>query len=390
MKKRNYIYILLILVLFKGIKVKALNASISSNNYVNIDNNIVVRATLSHNAPIGSWKAQIIPDPAFLRHVGGNDLTLVGYGTDNKTYSKTYTYTFRTKKLGKTCFTFRVSEFFNFTDEKGPFTAQTTKCINITAPKEYSSNNYLKSLSIDNINFNFNKNTLNYDIALEKNTEKIKINAETEDAKARVDGIGEIKLKNGMNNIKINVNAENGSTRTYSLNINNPNKKGIKIDFNKEKYDLVREEEDLNKALFEKAKLSKTTYKGEEIDVMNFNNHNILITKDRDNKLVYFLLINDKEYLIIDKTALTEKTSNENEYYAYYNALDLKTNKKELYRYSKKDKTIQREYIIKKKDNKNIIIIILSSLLLIMFIIILVSLIKKNKGNKNEIKETHI
>ena len=60
-----------------------------------------------------------------------------------------------------------------------------------------SSNNLLSSLTIENGNLSpkFSENVSKYEINLPANTNKIKISAKAKDAKAKVEGIGEIDLK---------------------------------------------------------------------------------------------------------------------------------------------------------------------------------------------------
>lgn len=100
-----------------------------------------------------------------------------------------------------------------------------------------SSNNNLKSLTSSIGNIEFNKDTINYSILTGKS--EITISGEAEDSKATIDGIKTYKLNEGINEIKINVKAENGKIKTYiikvtrvndfsSLNISN-NLKGLSI-----------------------------------------------------------------------------------------------------------------------------------------------------------------
>lgn len=84
-----------------------------------------------------------------------------------------------------------------------------------------SSNNYLKSLSIDGYNIipEFDKQTIDYEISKEVLENNIKINAEADDSKASVSGIGDIILNSGENEIRIDVTAENGTVRTYTIKV---------------------------------------------------------------------------------------------------------------------------------------------------------------------------
>lgn len=88
-----------------------------------------------------------------------------------------------------------------------------------------SGNNYLKSLNVENATLSpeFERQNERYTVTLNNNNyKKIKINAEAEDDKAKIDGIGEIELTDGINNIRITVTAENGNVKFYDLTIELP------------------------------------------------------------------------------------------------------------------------------------------------------------------------
>ena len=84
-----------------------------------------------------------------------------------------------------------------------------------------SSNNYLKSLSVKkySITPDFDKQTINYEISAEISDDYIEIEAETDDEKSSVSGIGKIGLSSGENNLKVDVTAENGTVRYYFINV---------------------------------------------------------------------------------------------------------------------------------------------------------------------------
>ena len=87
-----------------------------------------------------------------------------------------------------------------------------------TITSSLDSNNYLKSLTVPNISLDFNRNTLNYNIEISKDIKNITINATPESSKAKV------TISNNQNisentPIKIEVKAENGSIRTYTINV---------------------------------------------------------------------------------------------------------------------------------------------------------------------------
>lgn len=92
---------------------------------------------------------------------------------------------------------------------------------------ELSSDNNLKSLSIDKIDFTFSKDTLEYNLDVDFSVDKIVISYELEDSSAVVDSKREVDLIVGLNKINIVVTALNGYKKIYTLNIN---RKEITID----------------------------------------------------------------------------------------------------------------------------------------------------------------
>lgn len=84
-----------------------------------------------------------------------------------------------------------------------------------------STNNYLSKLNVEEYQLTpeFQKQTLEYSIETKLNKDSIKIEAEAEDSRAKVRGIGNVKLQNGENNIRIDVEAESGTVRTYFIKV---------------------------------------------------------------------------------------------------------------------------------------------------------------------------
>ena len=93
-----------------------------------------------------------------------------------------------------------------------------TYTINITRPDTRSKNNYLSSLVVSNTNISFNRDTLVYNLSTK--SDNVQISATKDDNKASVTGTGRFNLNYGTNTYRVNVTAENGSTRTYTININ--------------------------------------------------------------------------------------------------------------------------------------------------------------------------
>lgn len=83
-------------------------------------------------------------------------------------------------------------------------------------------NNWLKTLSINGYSltptFAVNSTT-EYSLIVPQSVESLNISATTVNANARIAGVGTINLASGTNKIYINVTAQNGSQRTYTLTV---------------------------------------------------------------------------------------------------------------------------------------------------------------------------
>lgn len=96
--------------------------------------------------------------------------------------------------------------------------------INVTRPDNRSNNNNLASLVVSSGTLNpvFNKNTLSYDVEVPNNVESITVSATLEDSKANFMnnyGPRTVNLKTGQNSISLQIEAENGNTKTYTINV---------------------------------------------------------------------------------------------------------------------------------------------------------------------------
>lgn len=94
--------------------------------------------------------------------------------------------------------------------------AFTGKNLTIYTP---SNNNNLSSLSVSPGGINFNGGT-SYQTSVGASTTSVTVSAAAQDAKARISGTGPHNLNYGANNINVVVTAEDGSKKTYSINVN--------------------------------------------------------------------------------------------------------------------------------------------------------------------------
>ena len=84
-----------------------------------------------------------------------------------------------------------------------------------------SPNNKLGSISVDGflLTPTFDMNTESYDLIVDNSVAEVNVSATAKDSTAAISGVGTVNLSNGANNIDIIVTAQNGSQRTYRLNI---------------------------------------------------------------------------------------------------------------------------------------------------------------------------
>ena len=91
-----------------------------------------------------------------------------------------------------------------------------------TEKPEKSSNKDLKELEVEGdykITPEFSKDVTEYDLTVGEDVESIKINAVTEDENAKVTIKGNDKLLTGINTVEVKVTAEDGTEKTYKINV---------------------------------------------------------------------------------------------------------------------------------------------------------------------------
>lgn len=249
------------------------NSSVASlsNNSLFIDNN---SASITITAKsVGTTTITIIP----------TDVT--AYDNNTITGNKTITITVKDKPTSN--------------PSTGGNNSGTTT--NTTPTKKKSTNNYLSSLTIEGYTLDkeFKKDETEYSIMVENDVNKIKINAQLDDSSAKVTGIGEVEVKEGINKLEIKVTAENGSTRTYTLNVTVKELNPIEVTINKKKYTIIRKEGELEPP----ENYEKSSIKIGEEEVLcyiNKNTKNIIIGLTDEKGVSKFYLYNKetKEYTL--------------------------------------------------------------------------------------------
>lgn len=187
-------------------------------------------------------------------------------------------------------------------------------CSNVSKEISILSNdNFLETLKIDGVEIDkFDKNTLKYDLEIEK--EKIKIEADASSSDAKVEGVGNKDLKYGKNTFEIKVTSQNGSVKTYALNITRPDKRsdvntlktlileGIKFNFDSKKTEYkFNVESDVDVLKIDSTLTdSKATYVKDfgnrEVD-LKYGENKVLIKvlSEKGNEKVYTITVNRED-----------------------------------------------------------------------------------------------
>ena len=82
-----------------------------------------------------------------------------------------------------------------------------------------SSNNNLSTLTSTTSTFTFNPNITTYNVTVPSNVTTFDINAVASDSKANVNVSGNTNLVTGNNVVNVTVTAENGTVKTYTINV---------------------------------------------------------------------------------------------------------------------------------------------------------------------------
>ena len=291
-----------------------------------------------------------------------------------------------------------------------------------------SSNNNLKSITIENVELSpeFNKDTLEYSAVVEGDIEKITINAEAEDSKSNIDGLGEKDLEEGLNEIILYVNAENGDVKEYRINITRKEKNPIIVTIDGKKYTVVKKETEMELP----DGYSKETIMINEMEVTAYTNDKVgrtlVVLVDEEGNTGFFVYDSKKDtytefkefsskelkLLLINKPSekvpfgykkITFSINGQKVDGYYYKsshkfrlvyAVDLESGDEGFYQYDMKQKTFQRYYGNQLKDYTKYgkYALYCAAGLVLLFLIFFVStislLIKNRKLKKNNKKET--
>lgn len=420
MKKYLQIFILFLVTFTFGItgaKAGALSISASSTNVIK-GGSVIIRIKASEVAGKVSLSSS---NPSVLS--GG--ISSVWVEND------TQTYTFKANENGSATVTLSA---IDVSDSNGnAYTASKSVTINVytPAPVVLSSNNNLSSLGVEGkeLTPGFAQGTLEYSVEMDPETTKVNLTGSVADSSASVSGLGERDVTDGDNRLEVIVTAQNGTTKTYVVNVKVKEYNPINVDINSKNLTVIRKKGQIEAP----ANYNETTLKIGDEEVNAFHSditgYTLVGLKDEEgnaNLYIYedgkYMLYNEYSFAQIklypmeanskDIPSLYHKTTiklnnkdvvayklDDASDYALIYGMNVDNGKTNLYMYNETENTIQlytREEmkVFDKKLNTYVLAIaVLSGVSVLLFILCIVLLIsKRNKKDKSdtEIKVTQI
>ena len=395
----------------------------SSSNKITVGDSVTYTVKVSSSSLLGSLVYNFSYDANKLTLTSGTlNAAPVFTGSEKEA---TYIFKFKAKASGDAKVSFNINELIDWDGNSMNVNKTTSKNISIITQKElnasYSSNNNLSSLSVNGFNLTpaFNKNTLSYSLELENNVREITINCSKEDRYSYVSGCDKKSLEEGLNKIDIKVTAQNGSSKTYTINVTVKELEPINVSVNNEEFTVVRKKENITlpNSNFEEGivtidekevpmfinnktnttlvglknkdgEIALYSYKnGNYTKYVELKNSNLIITEAHLENVPYGykevkININDIEVVAYEEES--------NKQFYLLKGTNVETGEENVYQYDSKEKTLQlyNESLIRKHEEayarrKKIDIIIMLVFALILFATYLTIIIKYILNKKN-------
>ncbi len=429
MKKIKVILISLfcLLVIPKTVFAASGKINVSGTSTVVVGNNVTVTVTLSSSTLIGSWEMSLNYDKNYLQlrsATSESNGIRMAASTATGVKSKSYTFTFKTLKKGSTSVSVGGYLAYAYADLSEISLSSNSKKINIITQAEleasYSKNNNLASLGVEGFTLTpeFNANTLEYSVIVPEDTKEVNLTGTVQDKKASITGVGVQQVNQGNNKFLVTVKAENGSEKTYTINVDVKDENPIEVTVGNKKYTVVKIKENLPIASL----YNEYSIKINEFDIPAYKNDytGLVLVGLKDNEGNISLFIYDdennsyKEYSELKSSQITiyplkpeeniegYKKGNvkiqdidvegfylneDSDFFVIY-GVNVETGDKGFYMYDKKMQTLIKyndelsSLLSEKIKLYTYIIIGFISLSVVMLIIIIVLVCKKGKKKK--------
>ena len=432
--RKKILTLLSIFILFLTpniIEAASVNVQISAPSSVYVGDTVTVNVSISSSSKIGAWEYFISYDDSKLTYLSttAESAQHVINSSDSGKTSVNYSWSFKATNSGSASFSLSGIDAYAFDDDSGmSIGGSTSVSINVVKPSsggnggsgstpsnnyKYSDNNNLSSLNIEGFDIDFDTSVTDYSVSVPNDTKKVKIGATASDGNASVSGIGDYDVKEGNNEIKIVVTAENGDTKTYKINVVVKELSPIEVKVNDKSYSVVRKSDKLPK-VNATYKTSTILIKGESVPCYHSDITDIYLvglTDDKGNvelfnydskndkfnvyneinvSGLYISLIDNKDVPIGYKSGLVKIGDKEyNGYlkdgaYSLLYGINLETGEKNFYSYDSSEGTLQKYTSKSGVDSKCYYYVIfgLIGLCVFEFIMIIASVVSKNKQLK--------
>lgn len=416
-----------LLVIPKTVFAASGKINVSGTSTVVVGNNVTVTVTLSSSTLIGSWEMSLNYDKNYLQlrsATSESNGIRMAASTATGVKSKSYTFTFKTLKKGSTSVSVGGYLAYAYADLSEISLSSNSKKINIITQAEleasYSKNNNLASLRVEGFTLTpeFNANTLEYSVTVPEDTKNVNITGTVQDKKASITGVGVQQVNQGNNKFLVTVKAENGSEKTYTINVDVKDENPIEVTVGDKKYTVVKIKENLPIASL----YNEYSIKINEFDIPAYKNDYtglVLVgLKDTDGNISLFIYDDEnnsyKEYSELKSSQITiyplkpeeniegYKKGNvkiqdidvegfylneDSDFFVIY-GVNVETGDKGFYMYDKKMQTLIKyndelsSLLSEKIKLYTYIIIGFISLSVVMLIIIIVLVCKKGKKKK--------
>lgn len=307
-----------LLVIPKTVFAASGKINVSGTSTVVVGNNVTVTVTLSSSTLIGSWEMSLNYDKNYLQlrsATSESNGIRMAASTATGVKSKSYTFTFKTLKKGSTSVSVGGYLAYAYADLSEISLSSNSKKINIITQAEleasYSKNNNLASLGVEGFTLTpeFNANTLEYSVIVPEDTKNVNLTGTVQDKKASINGVGVQQVNQGNNKFLVTVKAENGSEKTYTINVDVKDENPIEVTVGDKKYTVVKIKENLPIASL----YNEYSIKINEFDIPAYKNDYtglVLVgLKDTDGNISLFIYDDEnnsyKEYNELKSSQIT-------------------------------------------------------------------------------------
>ena len=199
-----------------------------SDSTVTVGNNVTINVKVSGSVAAATiWMNY---DQRYLQFVSGSGVAQGGGGSVKLDYAydfggagpMSFSMTFKALKTGRTTVDCTNYDIVDGNAEQIIIPNMGNSVVTINAKPTASSNNNLSALSISpgTLSPGFSAGTTSYRASVSNSTTSVAVSARAADSKAKVAVWGNTGLDVGNNTVTVQVTAENGSKKTYTITVN--------------------------------------------------------------------------------------------------------------------------------------------------------------------------